>query len=256
MRWRMAILGPGLLLAGLAGAAAPKVLTGRVVEVADGDTISIRADGGQVKVRLHGVDAPEREQPFGVNASRALRQWTLGRTVVVTVLDRDQYDREVGMVYLDGEVLNARLIRKGYAWAYRQFLDEPPGARDYCRLENEAREARRGLWGQADNRIVPPWQWRRQNAGERVEFTRTGDLSLQNCLDAIPRRRNAPVPAANMGDAPQGCQIKGNINAKGARLYHLPGSRSYAETRIDPTKGERLFCTEDEARAAGWEPAR
>ncbi len=98
-----------------------------------------------------------------------------------------------------------------------------------------ARAAKRGLWA---GTFTPPWDWRR---GERSgPEGQVGDAS-------------APAPpAAALGT----CAIKGNISHKGERIYHLPGTRDYARTQISMKDGERMFCTEDEARAAGWRAPR
>ncbi len=108
------------------------------------------------------------------------------------------------------------MVSQGWALAYRRY------SLDYVDDEAEARAARRGIWA---SEFVEPWEWRR---GKRL--------------------------AAN-DNAPDQCRVKGNINAKGERIYHMPGQQAYGVTRINQGKGERWFCSESEAKAAGWRKA-
>ncbi len=131
--------------------------TGTVVEVRDGDTIEIDVGTGTVAVRLHGIDCPESSQPYGQQAARYTSRRALGRRVTVEVTDRDRYGRLVGIVRLpDGESLNEALVAAGLAWWYRRYA---PGDAALRRAEQQARDARRGLWSRAGP--VPPWEWRR-----------------------------------------------------------------------------------------------
>jgi endonuclease YncB( thermonuclease family) len=133
-------------------------LTGRVVRVTDGDTFRLISSGVDEQIiRLYGVDAPERDQPYGNDASRALAQRIDGRQVTVTVEDVDQYDRLVGTVYVDGANVNLALIEEGAAWWYEFYAEDE---RELELAEQRAREQRRGLW--AARNPVPPWDWRRR----------------------------------------------------------------------------------------------
>ena len=138
-----------LVAAGRAGAD----FTGRVVTVHDGDTISVLVGRTPVRVRLAGIDAPERMQPYGSASRRALADRVAGRDVQVVERGRDVFGRVLGRVFAQGADVNAEQVRSGYAWVYRFERDATLLA-----LEAEARAARRGLW--ADARAVPPWQWR------------------------------------------------------------------------------------------------
>ena len=129
---------------------------GKVVGAADGDTITVLHDGHGERVRLHGIDAPEKGQPFGNRAKQYASELTFGNIVTVEPTDRDQYGRIVADVRLpDGRSLNREMVRAGLAWWYRRYSHDP----ELARLEAEARAARRGLW--ADPHPVPPWEWRR-----------------------------------------------------------------------------------------------
>lgn len=204
-------------------------LSGRA-RVVDGDTIDV----GGARVRLHGVDAPESGQscvvqgerwPCGRRATRALAGRLGGRTVVCEERDRDRYGRIVAVCQQGGRDINAWLVAEGWALSYRRY------SRDYMDEESTARAARKGVWR---GEFVAPWDWRR---GERLHGA---------------ARQTRPAEQATS----KRCNIKGNISHNsGRRIYHMPGDRDYARTRISPSRGERWFCTEAEARAAGWRRA-
>ncbi len=108
------------------------------------------------KIRLHGIDCPEKRQAFGNRAKQFTSKLVFGETVTVEVVDRDRYGRTVADVLLpDGRSLNRELVRAGFAWWYRRYA---PDDETLKQLEHEARAARRGLW--ADAEPVPPWEWR------------------------------------------------------------------------------------------------
>jgi endonuclease YncB( thermonuclease family) len=130
------------------------------VEVFDGDSFEARdADGRRVEVRLFGIDAPERRQPWSRKSREALRSMVRGQVLDMRVVEIDRYDRLVAEVFLpDGRSLNAEQVAAGHAWVYRRYTDDP----ELLRLEREARDARRGLWSLSERERVPPWEWRRQ----------------------------------------------------------------------------------------------
>ena len=131
--------------------------TGRVVSVSDGDTITVIHYGGGERIRLNGIDCPEKGQPFGNTARRFTSALVFGKEVTVQAKNTDQYGRTVADVILsDGRSLNRELVVAGLAWWYRKYSkDESLG-----QLEKEARAARRGLW--ADPEPDPPWKWRKR----------------------------------------------------------------------------------------------
>ena len=131
--------------------------TGKVVGVADGDTITVLHDGKGERIRLHGIDCPEKRQAFGNRAKQFTSTLVFGKGVTVQVLDRDRYGRTVGVVLLpDGRSLNHELVKAGFAWWYWRYT---PDDETLAQLEREARGAKRGLW--ADPHAVPPWEWRK-----------------------------------------------------------------------------------------------
>jgi endonuclease YncB( thermonuclease family) len=143
----------------LSTASLAQVLTGDVVAVADGDTLTLLdADLNQFKIRLAGIDAPEKSQPFGQVAKQKLAKLCYDKPAQVVVVTIDKYKRVVGDVTCDEVHANAEMVKSGLAWVYRQYAKNF----EYLfPLEASAREARIGLW--LDPRPTPPWQWRRNN---------------------------------------------------------------------------------------------
>ena len=137
------------------GANGADVLTGRVVGITDGDTITLRTTD-TIKVRLTGIDAPARGQPFGTKAKQALSGQVFGKDVTVNSGGQDRYGRTLGEIIVDGESVNVWLVRGGWAWWYERYAPDDTQLRD---AQQEARQSGRGLW--ADPNPVPPWEWRR-----------------------------------------------------------------------------------------------
>lgn len=188
------------------------------VRVIDGDTLSV----GNVTYRLHGIDAPEVGQKC---ATRTGKTWQCGRAALQRLeelvagkrvrcegIERDGYGRTIAVCRADGVDLNAALIKEGLAWAFRKY------STDYAAEEERAQAGALGIW---QTETDPAWVYREK------KWT------------------------AGASTAPDGCPIKGNISRSG-RIYHAPWSPWYSRTKISPEKGERWFCSEDEAVAAGW----
>lgn len=155
-RW---IMGAMVVLAAVAAQA--QDLVGRVVAVADGDTITV-LDSRRVqhKVRLVGIDAPERKQAFGQRARQALSDLVFSRQVVVEFDKTDRYDRILGKILVDGQDVNLKMVEAGMAWHFKRYQNDQ-SLKDrvlYGRAEDQARSAGRGLW--ADRDPIPPWDWR------------------------------------------------------------------------------------------------
>ena len=135
--------------------------SGRVVGVADGDTITVLKDKTPVKVRLNGIDAPEKKQAFGARAKQFTSKSAFGKVVTIRERGRDKYGRTVADVILPGgAVLNRELVKAGLAWHYVKYAPRDEALRE---LEWEARLEKRGLW--ADKDPVPPWCYRKQQKG-------------------------------------------------------------------------------------------
>ncbi len=135
-------------------------ITARVVDISDGDTIKVSYYGRVRKVRLYGLDCPEKKQSFGPEARELTRRLALNRLVTVIPHSKDRYKRIVATVRLeDGTSLNRRLISDGLAWWYKKFA---PNEFGYAFDEMLARLKGKGLWVERDP--VPPWQFRRTEA--------------------------------------------------------------------------------------------
>lgn len=190
--------------------------------VIDGDTLEIAGR----RIRLEGIDAPEMAQscqtgdgsPWrcGLAAQKRLMVMTRGQAVACDAAGSDAYGRTLAVCFVEGEDINATLVEEGLARAFVKYSEL------YVAQEAEARAARRGLW-QADN--LAPWDFRR---------------GRWQTAEAV---------------APKGCAIKGNISSKGM-IYHTPWSAWYDKVKIDEARGERWFCNEAEAVAAGWRAAQ
>ena len=192
------------------------------MRVIDGDTLDV----GGVRVRLHGVDAPEIGQictasdgdqwDCGTWVSREFRARYQGLEASCDPVDRDRYGRVVAVCRVSGVDLGQVLVRGGMAVAFRRYSTA------YVEDEALARRQRVGL-----------------HAGT---FQRPETHRQARTAQATPSGTS--------------CRIKGNINRSGVRIFHMPGQRYYAKTTIRERQGERWFCSESDARAAGWRKAR
>jgi endonuclease YncB( thermonuclease family) len=303
------------------------VLEGQVTRVTDGDSLKVQLTSGPIEVRMHAIDAPERDQPGGAESKAALIRRLDGQAVALEPVEQDQYGRMVAVVYAGDVNVNAWLVRQGHAWVYRQYAEDPR----YCEAEMAARGEQRGVWALYPNDQKAPWEWRAVSRGRRTGYTDYSGESLERCVAALGKRpqqvgestssggRESPegpsqgrdsrerasrgethrverrlrdesagpqrslersvagstacpggdcrlageasapqtllAPPSTTDAKHQGCRIKGNISGSG-KIYHVPGSDAYEKTKIDESKGERWFCSEDQARAAGWRAPR
>ncbi len=191
------------------------------LRVIDGNTLFVRG----MSIRLFGIDAPEQRQECGYQggtwncgrlAARALAR-RIGKGVVRCEEKRkDRYGRSIAVCFVGEVNLNAWMVSEGWA------LADPDFAEDFAKQEASAAEHGKGIW-RGD--FVKPWDWRR---GVRLRHLPSRDVSRREC------------------------PIKGAIHPSGARIFYPPGSRVYDRISIDSEKGERWFCTEQEALEAGW----
>ncbi len=153
------------VLLALACTANAETITGLVVGIADGDTITV-LDANKVrhKIRLSGIDAPEKKQAFGNRSKESLSALAFDKTVNVETSKRDRYGRQIGKVLVNGRDVNLVQIERGMAWFYRQYQREqsPNDRRLYEAAEDAARAGKRGLW--RDAAPVPPWEFRRNKS--------------------------------------------------------------------------------------------
>ena len=152
---------PALLLSGCQDETG--ALKGRVVRVSDGDTVVVLDSSQQEhKIRLAGIDAPEKAQAFGMRSKEALSTLIFDHQVSVIVGKTDRYGRTIGKIMLDGADVNIEQVKAGYAWHYKKYQnDQPPEDRiSYARAEEEAQTKKLGLW--ADPSPTPPWDFRKE----------------------------------------------------------------------------------------------
>lgn len=125
----------------------------KVIKISDGDTITVLSGKEQTKVRLYGIDAPEKKQDYGQRSKQFLASLIAGQVVEVEPKGKDKYKRTLGIIHFKGQDINAQMVLNGYAWAYVKY------SRIYVDQEKTARENKRGLW--QSNDPTPPWQWRK-----------------------------------------------------------------------------------------------
>ncbi len=193
-----------------------------IATVTDGDTIKI----DDTRIRFHGIDAPESNQtclygdgtPWmcGEVSTNYLQGLLTNKSVSCEQKDVDRYGRIVAVCSIGDNDINAMMVDNGMALAYRSYSN------DYVVNEAAAKASSKGIWG---GKFIEPWKWR---TGTRL----TSQVDIGKC------------------------NIKGNINSKDVKIYHVPSARYYAGTKINETNGERWFCSEQEARQAGWRKSK
>jgi endonuclease YncB( thermonuclease family) len=196
------MLSPALtLLATLALGAPPADVAGRVTKVVDGDTLHVRPEGDagfpgrkarELKVRLYGADAPEKDQPHGREARRALEALTEGREVLLHPLSTDRFGRTVARVEVDGRDVSEALVEAGHAWAFRRYLGKRAGDERLCALEYQARAGGAGLWALPPAQRAPPWAVRH---GERPPYQVDRERGPADCVRAFERQGRRGRPA-------------------------------------------------------------
>ncbi len=208
---------PALLLALLLSASLfGQEITGKVVGVSDGDTITVLQDKTQIKVRLNGIDCPESGQPFGERAKQFTSALCFGDIVTVKTAGKDRYGRTLGDVVLtDGRVLNQELLKAGMAWWYREFSKDNA----LEAWEAEARQAKRGLW--SDPNVVAPWEWRNGRQPTAEETSQRAEARAQ----AAPKAAEASQTVY--------------ITASGKK-YHADGCRYLAKSKIATTVADAV----------------
>ncbi len=151
------------------GVAAAEIVEGKVIGVADGDTITILQISGDTKtprkIRISGIDAPEKAQAYGAVSKGAMSQLAFGSGAIAECRTTDRYGRSVCLVRVKGIDVGLRMIELGMAWHYKKYANTQPReeAVSYALLENAARAAKQGLWRDVDTVAppMPPWDWRK-----------------------------------------------------------------------------------------------
>lgn len=221
------------------------------IRVVDGDTFEV----GHEKVRLHAIDAPETDQLCGSanSPSWACGDWVRretralydGKHATCRAVDTDRYGRTVAKCTVAGEDVGARLVGDGLAFAYRRY------GMDYDLIEKGAAVNGRGLHATG---VVSPAAFRSTKRAQARPARDTSNPSAKTVtVNSGTSSRRSWLPKV----VDPACNIKGNISRYGdKRIYHVPGQAYYDKTRISMGEGERWFCSEAEARAAGWRKAR
>lgn len=238
-------------------------VSGKVVKIIDGDTIDILdAQNAQHRLRLKGIDAPERTQAFYEVSRKNLATLVLEKQVAAHYEKVDQWGRLVSTVSVDGEDVCLEQIRAGLAWHFKRYEDEQtPADRDsYGTAEQKAHEQRRGLW--KDSNPTPPWEYRRNKTGSFDEID-SGAVPLLHHSRSAPesakhdltRKRlsaegvsSNPRPNSSRDNSELG-YIRGN---KRSKIYHWPGCPNYDD--ISP-HNRVPFESRDEAESAGYRAA-
>lgn len=217
-----------------------------IVSVVDGDTIKINVDGNTETFRLIGMDTPETVDPrkdvqcFGVEASNKAKELLSGKKVRIetdtTQGTYDKYNRLLGYVYLEsGLFYNKYMIEQGYAHEYT-YNTPYKYQTEFKNAQKEAQANKAGLWS---------------------PNTCNGDTTKASTTDSTPTPTPALTPTSinNTTINTNSCTIKGNISSSKEKIFHVVGCGSYNKTVIDESKGEKWFCSEQEAINAGWRKA-
>ena len=138
-------------------------VVGKVVKIVDGDTIHVLSSKSTYKIRLSGIDAPERGQAQGKRAKEHLTQLVAGKQIIAIVESKDRYGRYVAKINCNSQDVCAQMLKAGYAWHYKQYDNN----KYYAELEQEARKARRGLW--VDKKPLAPWNYRKMQKDKYSE---------------------------------------------------------------------------------------
>ncbi|MFZ0445846.1 MAG: thermonuclease family protein [Bacillus sp. (in: firmicutes)] len=215
-----------------------------VVSITDGDTIKVRINDRVEAVRFLLVDTPETshprlgEQPFGQEAKAFTKQMLEGETVQLEkdVSDRDKYNRLLYYLYVDGKSVQEELLRNGLARVAYVYVPNTKYVDRYYEIQKEAQKKGVGIWS-IENYA--------QEDGFHEEVVKGNHESLKSDANENGGDQSSAVP---LGE----CNIKGNISSSGDKIYHMPGQRYYEVTKIDESKGEKFFCSAQEAEQAGF----
>ena len=207
--------------------------TGKCVGVSDGDTISVMHEGKAEKIRLYGIDCPEKGQPFGTRAKQFTGNMVFGKIVAVKPTTIDKYGRTVAWVYLDNACLNKKLLEAGLAWHYKQYSSDE----DLALFEIDARTKKIGLW--ADSKPIPPWDWRHRARSSTVTDEQSPRSPPSSVLLISPSVTSKPAEIIS---------YHGNIQS---HIFHGPGCRYY-----NCKNCTAVFNSREEGIKAGYRPCK
>lgn len=205
-----------------------ETLLGKVVGVTDGDTITLVINNNQEKVRLEGIDCPERGQVFGKRAKQFTSDMVYGKTVSLKRTGNDRYGRTLGLIQVQGKILNQELVKAGFAWHFKKYSSSPV----LSLFEEEARQKRRGLW--IEDNPLPPWDYRKLPRNKYM-------------LIGSHYNKQETVPSKTSGDK-QGLIFRGNVKS---HKFHKPDCSSYTCKNCI-----KEFSSIEEAISHGYEPCK
>lgn len=191
-------------------------ITGKVIAVSDGDTIKILVDKTTYKIRLNGIDCPEKTQAYGQKAKQFTSDMVFNKIVTADIKDKDRYGRYVADVLINGTALNKELVRNGFAWHYKQYSKDS----ELAALEEQARASQVGLW--ADSNPTPPW-----------EFRHGSSSTSSNSVNAVEKTEN----------------VENTVYVtKSGKKYHRDGCRSLSKSKTE--------ISLQEAKSKGYTPCK
>jgi micrococcal nuclease len=213
------------------------LISAKVIKVIDGDTIKVLFDGKEETVRFLLVDTPEISdsrwdgpQPFALKAKDFIKDLLNGKTVEleVGISERDKYGRLLAYIWLEGESAQKLLLERGFARVAYVYVPNVKYVDEYREIQRIAQEKELGIW-----------------SVENYATDRGDDPSV------VEEKNSLSAGSQEQESLEEECNIKGNINSKGQKIYHVPGGRYYAQT-----KPEQWFCNEEEAQAAGFRKSK
>jgi endonuclease YncB( thermonuclease family) len=247
--WRLALsTSIGVLLASSAFAN----FSGPAVSVLDGDTIEVLNGHHTERIRLSGIDCPEKGQAYGQKAKQAASALVFGKTVTLQTHGKDKYGRTLADVILpDGTNVNHTLVKDGWCWWYRKYA---PGDVELERLEKDAQEAKKGLW--VDPVPVPPWVYRKAKRGQALDLSDLVPLEGETESGASPRgppafAERSPLLGAVESDSVSSAPYP-IIGNRRSHIYHRPDCPNYSQ--VAP-QNRVAFNSAADAEAAGYRVA-
>jgi endonuclease YncB( thermonuclease family) len=219
--------------------------SGPVISILDGDTIEVLQNNRAKRIRLNGIDCPEKGQAYGKKAKQAVADLVFGKKVSLQTYGLDKYGRTIADVHLaDGTNVNQRLVNGGWCWWYRQYA---PGNVVLEKLEKDARDSKKGLW--VDPAPVPPWVYRKAKRGQTLLLSDI--VPFDSNAIGEPLSRGPPSLDLDLGtSASSRYRIIGN---RKSHIYHRPDCPNYSQ--IAP-RNRVPFNTANEAEEAGYRMAR
>jgi endonuclease YncB( thermonuclease family) len=218
-----------------------------VISVLDGDTLEVLNGHHAERIRLSGIDCPEKGQAFGSNAKHAASALAFGKQVTVQTHGYDKYKRTLADVLLpDGLNLNQELVKQGWCWWYRKYA---PGDTVLEGLENEAREAKKGLW--VDPAPIPPRVFRKAKRGQAIDLSDMVPLDAET--EGVVASRGPPLLGAREPDSAVSSSPYPVIGNRKSHIYHRPDCPNYSQ--VAP-QNRVAFNNAAEAEEAGYRVAK